>query len=81
MAAQNWLKKSSLRGVDGIVIAFGAPAIERSFARYLRGESVSIPIVFTWLEALDLGGHSVLVRTVSCPRNFVFQGSMDRIET
>jgi len=58
-AAQTWLKGVDVAKLDGIVLAFGAPSIERSFARYFRGTS-SMPVVFTWLEALDLGGHSVL---------------------
>lgn len=58
-AAQTWLKSVDVAKLDGIVLAFGAPSIERSFGRFFRGTS-SMPVVFTWLEALDLGGHSVL---------------------
>lgn len=59
--AQNWLKTVDFAGLDGIVVAFGAPSVERSFSRYFREKAVPLPIVFTWLEALDLGGHSVLM--------------------
>ncbi|WP_080428282.1 ThiF family adenylyltransferase [Burkholderia ubonensis] len=59
--AQRWLEAVNLPDLDGIVLAFGAPSVERSFSRYFRGKGTSLPIVFTWLEALDLGGHSVLV--------------------
>lgn len=61
--AQEWLDRKVLAGLDGIVVAFGAPSVERSFARYFRGTGLKLPIVFTWLEALDLGGHSVLAWT------------------
>ena len=59
--AQNWLKTANLGKYDGIVIAFGAPSIERSVSRVLKDKRFDLPIVFTWLEAMDLGGHSVLV--------------------
>nr|WP_245176259.1 MULTISPECIES: ThiF family adenylyltransferase [unclassified Cupriavidus] len=58
--AQEWLKNATLADFHGIVIAFGAPTLERSFSRYFRGKAKRLPVVFTWLEALDLGGHSVL---------------------
>ncbi|MCA8161088.1 ThiF family adenylyltransferase [Burkholderia cepacia] len=59
--AQQWLRAANLTDVDGIVLAFGAPSVERSFSRYFRDMGTSFPVVFTWLEPLDLGGHSVLV--------------------
>jgi len=61
--AQRWLKSSDLSKHDGIVLAFGAPTIERSFSRALKDKRFNMPVVFTWLEALDLGGHSVLMWT------------------
>ena len=61
--AQKWLMTADLSKYDGIVLAFGAPSIERSFSRALKGNTVNLPVVFTWLEALDLGGHSVLMWT------------------
>lgn len=61
--AQKWLKTADLCKYDGIVLAFGAPSIERSFSRVLKDRRVDLPVVFTWLEALDLGGHSVLMWT------------------
>ncbi len=63
VAAQTWLPRTSLADFDGIVLAFGAPSIERSFARAFRSQEHELPVVFTWLEALDLGGHSVLMWT------------------
>lgn len=58
--AQKWLKTANFTNLDGIVLAFGAPSVERSFSRYFRDKATQLPVVFTWLEALDLGGHSVL---------------------
>lgn len=58
--AQKWLETANLTNLDGIVLAFGAPSVERSFSRYFRGKVTPLPVAFTWLEALDLGGHSVL---------------------
>lgn len=58
--AQNWLKTGAMANLDGIVLAFGAPTIERAFSRYFQAKLFPKPVVFTWLEALDLGGHSVL---------------------
>ena len=57
---QSWLKAADLTKYDGIVVAFGAPSVERSFSRAFKARQPNLPIVFTWLEALDLGGHSVL---------------------
>lgn len=61
--AQTWLKTADLSQYDGIVLAFGSPSVERSFSRALKGREADLPVVFTWLEALDLGGHSVLMWT------------------
>jgi hypothetical protein len=60
---QDWLKDADLGEYDGIVFALGAPSVERSFSGALKGRQVNLPVVFTWLEALDLGGHSVLMWT------------------
>ena len=59
--AQAWLKSASFDKVDAVVIAFGLPTLERSFNRALRKVKKRLPVLFTWLEPLDLGGHSVLV--------------------
>jgi ThiF family len=61
--AQEWLQTADLSKYDGIVLAFGAPSLDRSFSRSLKGRRFDMPVVFTWLEALDLGGHSVLMWT------------------
>lgn len=61
--AQDWLDPAILKDLDGIVVAFGAPSVERSFGRYFRGRGLHMPVVVTWLEALDLGGHSILTWT------------------
>lgn len=59
--AQKWLKTADLSKYDGIVVAFGAPSVERSFSRAFKARRPDLPIIFTWLEALGLGGHSVLM--------------------
>lgn len=59
--AQAWLKTADLANVDGIILAFGTPSVERSFSRAFKDKQHQFPVVFTWLEALDLGGHSVLM--------------------
>lgn len=61
--AQKWLKAADISKYDGIVVAFGAPSVERSFSRVFKDQRFDLPVVFTWLEALDLGGHSVLMWT------------------
>lgn len=58
--AQTWLRTAKLDEFDGIVVAIGAPSVERAIARGIRMSAVHLPVVVTWLEALDLGGHSVL---------------------
>lgn len=60
---QEWLKTADLSKYNGIVLALGAPSVERSFSCALKGRQLDLPVVFTWLEALDLGGHSVLTWT------------------
>lgn len=61
--AQEWLKAADLSQYDGIVLAFGAPSVERMFSRAFKSMLVNRPVVFTWLEAMGLGGHSVLMWT------------------
>lgn len=61
ISGQEWLKRTSLDDVDAVVFAFGLPTLERSFNAALRKIKKQLPLVFTWLEPLDLGGHSVLV--------------------
>jgi len=58
--AQTWLRTAKLDEFDGIVVAIGAPSVERAIARGIRTSAAHLPVVVTWLEALDLGGHSVL---------------------
>lgn len=63
MSGQEWLSKATLEDVDAVVFALGLPTLERSFNRTLRERSKHLPLLFTWLEPLDVGGHSVLTRT------------------
>lgn len=60
VSAESWLKTTDFSKVDGIVVAVGQPTLERTLARTLRGAGATLPLVFTWLEPLDLGGHSFL---------------------
>jgi hypothetical protein len=58
--AQEWLKTADFSKIDGIVLAFGLPTLERSFCRAIRAQAKRrMPVLFTWLEPLDIGGHSV----------------------
>jgi len=58
--AQEWLKTADFSKIDGVVFAFGLPTLERSFCRAIRARAKRrLPMIFTWLEPLDLGGHSV----------------------
>lgn len=62
MTAQQWFASADFPSIDGVVVAIGSPTVERLLAKGLREGAPNIPIVLTWLEALDLGGHSVLTR-------------------
>lgn len=62
ISGDEWVNRNGITGVDGIVVAIGAPTQDRMLARRLRTAASSIPVVFTWLEPLDLGGHALLVR-------------------
>lgn len=62
--AEVWLKTANFSDVDGIVFAFGLPSLERSLASAIRETAGKrLPMVFTWLDPLDLGGHSVVLFT------------------
>jgi hypothetical protein len=61
---QDWLNQMDLNDIDAIVFAIGLPTLERSFQKVLRKKNKNIPLIFTWLEPLDLGGHSVCVWTM-----------------
>ncbi len=59
--AQEWLKTANFDDIDAVVFAFGLPTLERSFCQAIRSKAKRrIPMLFTWLEPLDLGGHSVV---------------------
>jgi hypothetical protein len=62
-SGQEWLRGANLGEVDAVVFALGLPTLEQSFARALRKSKEQLSILFTWLEPLDLGGHSVLTWT------------------
>lgn len=60
ISGQEWLYGADLGDVDAVVFALGLPTLEQAFSRTLRKKKKQLPILFTWLEPLDLGGHSVL---------------------
>lgn len=63
-SAQEWLRTTDFSNIDGIVFALGLPSLERSFCQAIRAKSKRrLPLLFTWLEPLDLGGHSVVTWT------------------
>ena len=43
-----------------IVVAIGAPTIERQFHDFVTTNDVKTPILYTWLEGYGIGGHAVL---------------------
>jgi hypothetical protein len=60
---QDWLQNHDLSDVDAVVFALGLPTLEKAFCRELRKKNKRLPMLFTWLEPLDLGGHSILTWT------------------
>jgi molybdopterin/thiamine biosynthesis adenylyltransferase len=49
----------ALAGIDAVVLATGAPHVERAFIRRLYAERAwQGPLISTWLEPLGLGGHA-----------------------
>lgn len=62
VSGQEWLSTADFTDIDAVVFALGLPTLERWFNRALRKLAAKkIPLLFTWLEPLDLGGHSLLV--------------------
>jgi hypothetical protein len=57
---QDWFNGADLSDVDAVVFALGLPTLEQAFSRAFRNKNKLLPLLFTWLEPLDLGGHSVL---------------------
>ena len=62
-SGENWLRSTDLSDIDAVVFALGLPTLEKVFSRELRKKNRLLPMLFTWLEPLDLGGHSVLTWT------------------
>jgi len=62
-SAHRWLLSNTTTDVDGFVVALGMPTLERQLARAIRQCHPNTPMVHTWLEPLDLGGHAVLVNS------------------
>ena len=61
--AYRWLLANNAPDIDGVVVALGMPTLERQLARALRKCYPKTPVVHTWLEPLDLGGHAILVNS------------------
>jgi hypothetical protein len=61
--AYRWLLVNATTEVDGFVIALGMPTLERQLSRAIRSSHPKTPVVFTWLEPLDLGGHALAVNS------------------
>ena len=63
--AEDWLEAVDVAslGLHGVLVAIGLPTVDRHVALCLRRTGAHLPVVLTWLEALDLGGHSVLTWT------------------
>jgi hypothetical protein len=57
--AQEWFKNTDLKGIDGIVMAIGSPSVERDFSKAFRASGIELAVVYTWLEPMDIGGHSI----------------------
>lgn len=49
-----------LRSFDLVVIAIGAPTVERVFAEFCRTKQVGVPLLNCWLEGYGIGGHAIL---------------------
>ena len=49
-----------LRSFDLVVVAIGAPTVERVFAEFCRDKQVGVPVLNCWLEGYGIGGHSIL---------------------
>ena len=60
ITGQNWLREQKAIDADGVVIAIGMPSVERAIARRIRELAPKSAISVTWLDPLDIGGHSVL---------------------
>jgi hypothetical protein len=62
-SAYRWLLSNTKTDVDGFMLALGMPTLERQLGRALRQCHPNVPVVHTWLEPLDLGGHAILVNS------------------
>lgn len=60
----DWKDSGVLSTFDLVVVAIGAPTIERQFAQFVAEHDIEVPTLYTWLEAFGVGGHAI----VSLPR-------------
>ena len=49
-----------LQSFDLVMIAIGAPTVERVFAEYSHTKALTAPVINCWLEAYGIGGHATL---------------------
>lgn len=56
---QSLLDNDFLSGFDAIIVATGNVSLERKFNRYLLEHCIQTPIIYTWLEAMSVGGHAI----------------------
>ncbi|MCK9293525.1 MAG: ThiF family adenylyltransferase [Desulfobulbaceae bacterium] len=59
--SDQWLQKKELEGVDIIVDATADFTSMRAINQNMIQDSLSVPIVYCWLEPCSIGGHSLLV--------------------
>lgn len=50
----------ALNQFDLILVAIGAPTLERQFAQFVASTGVTAPVLNVWLEAYGVGGHAAL---------------------
>lgn len=50
----------TLKDFDLVVVAIGAPTVERAFAEFCQDENVQVGTLNCWVEAYGLGGHAIL---------------------
>jgi molybdopterin/thiamine biosynthesis adenylyltransferase len=65
--ADKWVATGDLSNVDCAVVAIGSPVIERNLFDQIRDAAPGLPLIFTWLEPLGLGGHVVCFRPDGSP--------------
>ncbi len=55
-----WDENIDLTDFDLIIVAIGDPTVELVLNRYLHEKVPNIPVIYSWLEPLGIGGHALL---------------------